>query len=189
MLRYTSVVLLLLAMACGSNRDQALALEKKKSGPETDIPVGMKNKVMTHHEVYDCMLNAIYYKLKVNREDLDTIKTHYFKTIIDYEELEVRAMHERLQRLREILKDSAFVKGFRADRYEKEMDSLVQEVNRYDKTVVGFVLVHTFYVKPVKDTQTMIFVLDKNCGYKDAIKVKSIKNINPEDYARSFRNF
>ncbi|MFI5204937.1 MAG: hypothetical protein ACHQF2_10615 [Flavobacteriales bacterium] len=191
MLRLTSIMMALSMLAsCGNGKEKALSLEKKnRDSSETEVPDSLRNYIMNRSEVYDCMLNAIYYKLKVTREDLDTIKTHYFHNIVDYQDLEVRVMSERLQRLREIMKDSAKVKSFIPQRYEKEMDSLVQEVNRYEKSVVGFVLVHTFFIKADRDTQTMIFVLDKNCGYKDAIKIKSISNLNPEDYVNSFRNF
>lgn len=191
MLRFTSIVLALsVVVSCGNNKEKALSLEKKNHhSTESTLPDSLKSYVMKKNEVFDCMMNAIYYKLKVTSEDLDTIKTHYFHNIVDYQDLSVRVMSERLLRLREISKDSAHIKGFVPHRYDKEIDSLIQEVNRYEKGIVGFVLVHTFFIKAEKDTQTMIFVLDKNCGYKDAIKIKSISNLNPEDYANSFRNF
>lgn len=186
MIKWVTLIGLFFCVSCWNDKERALSLERKPL-PKADS-MAVDTTVMHKKEVFDCMLTALYYKLKLTSQDIDTLTTHYYHDILDYEDPDVRLKSERLKRVREALRDSARMAGFPKARYEKELDSLVQEVNRYEKTIVGFVLVHTYYNKPEKDTQTMIFVLDKNCGYKEAIKVSTFSDPNPEDFVNSFRN-
>lgn len=139
----------------------------------------------------ECIDKVLYYKLETTSADYDSITTQYFHEVKDYTDTLALIIQDSIWKL-ESIRDSYFRSTvpagsqMKADSLTKIIAELRGEIKFYNKSVVGYVFVHTFAVK--KDTMSMIFLMDKNCLNSDAIPIKTVAEIDPEDFLTSVKD-
>lgn len=155
-------------------------VNKKTTGDTDQAPV----------DYTECVKKAIYYKLKTDETEYDSISTSYFKEIEDYTDSSTIKMQEALWE-KETLFNQFWSTNSDSDSsnmhivLENEIDSLKKELKSIEKEIVGYVFVHTFSIG--KDTSSMIFIIDDRCEKWDAIPIKTIKDIEPNSFVKNIR--
>lgn len=133
----------------------------------------------------ECIDKVLYYKLETTGENYDSISTDYFNEVIDYEDSIALAIQDTvwmLESTRFSYLSDYELEGSQemADSLNLIIDDLKKQLKAYQKAVVGYVFVHTFSVS--QDTMSMIFIMDKDCSKSDAIPVKTVEDIDPDDF-------
>lgn len=133
----------------------------------------------------ECIDKVLYYKLEATSENYDSISISYFNEVMDYEDSLALAIQDEmwiLEGMRFSYLSDYEIEGNqeRADSLNIVIDKLKKELKAYRKTVVGYVFVHTFTIE--QDTMSMIFLMDKNCSQSDAIPIKTVEELDPDDF-------
>lgn len=182
---FIQFILCVVLISCGSGNK---AEHKAKVTEEEPQDINLNYKGPDFEMINNCLRTTLSYKLQIEPRDYDSIATYYFHEIRDYEDKSVRSKSQSLKTLQANLRDSmTILSSARSKELEGKIDILQQEINSYNKEVIGYVFVHTFRIKE-KDTMSAIYVMDQKCGFKELIKVKAISDPNPEDYIESIRS-
>lgn len=145
--------------------------------------VNQQNKTNKGGDIKNCMNNILYYDLNIDLNQYDSIGTYYFHEIMDYQEDEAIQLFDQIQAVKEKLKKAESDDQRLA--LEQRKDSLRMELSRYKSEVTGHVFVHTFLNKG--DTLSMIFIMDNDCNYSEAVPVNTIYDPDPDDFTRKVR--
>ncbi len=131
----------------------------------------------------ECILNAIYHLDDTEINSYDSIATQYFHEVIGFQDSAAVAMELEMNATKSILLNdtNAILPPLTLDSLKYRVTELKQELSRYDKGVIGFVFVHTY--RMASDTASAIILMNMNCSKSEAIPVKTIKDVNPEDYS------
>lgn len=136
----------------------------------------------------DCIKKAIYYINEVDVTTYDSINTQYFHQVIDYTDTIAINAELELEKLTYILEVDGTQNFTNA-----ELDSIIQKVNDlksdlafYKKSVTGYVFVHTFLNKA--DTMSAIIITNADRTRSEAIKIKTVTNIEPNYFKQKIRN-
>jgi predicted RNA binding protein with dsRBD fold (UPF0201 family) len=136
----------------------------------------------------ECIKKAIYYINEVDVSTYDSISTQYFHQVIDYTDSLAIETEKELEKLTYILE----VDG--TQNYSNEqLDSVITkthllkaELSHFKKSVIGYVFVHTFLNK--QDTMSAIIISNADRSKSEAIKIKTITDIEPNYFKQKIRN-
>ena len=136
----------------------------------------------------ECIKRGIYYLNEVDVATYDSISTQYFHQVIDYTDTVAIEMDLELEKLKYILE----VDGS-SNYTNEELDSIITkahnlkyELVRYEKQPIGFVFVHTFLNK--KDTMSAIILANSDLSKSEAIRIRTITDIEPNYFKQKIRN-
>ena len=118
----------------------------------------------------------------------DSINTQYFHQVIDYTDTIAIETEKELEKLNYILE----VDG--TQHYSNiQLDSIIQKAHKlkvdltyFEKTVIGYVFVHTFLNK--QDTMSAIIITNADCSKSEAIEIKTVTEIEPSYFKQKIRN-
>lgn len=152
------------------------------SNEPIDKEIKVQSKLSVNFSIGDCIHNALYYLDNTDIKTYDSLDTRYFHEILGYASKEAIGMEEKIISLKQniSLDTNNMISSIIKDEMQLQIDSLRNELNYYDKEVIGYVFVHTYTSH--NDTLSAIIVMNKDCASSHAIPVKTINNINPDDY-------
>lgn len=139
----------------------------------------------------ECINKVLYYKLETTSLEYDSISTEYFSEVKDYTDtVALKLQNEvwELEALRSsyLISDTAVNSQEKADSLTLVIEEHRQDLKFYQKSTVGYVFVHTFSIK--SDTMSMIFLMDKACLHSDAIPIKTVSDIDPDDFRANIQD-
>ncbi len=146
---------------------------------EIDIP---------EEQLEECIKKGIYYINEVEVSTYKKINTQYFHQVIDYIDTTAQEIEREFEKLNYILEvdGSHLYSNEQLDSIITKANELKKELLKYEKSVVGFVFLHTFLNK--QDTISAIIIANADCSKSEAIKVKTLTEIEPNYYKQKIRN-
>jgi hypothetical protein len=140
-------------------------------GPEKEVKA----------DIGECMRKTLHYHT-VDMHSYDSLATQYFHEIKDYTGSKAKKLYKRILNKKHLV-NSDSIRLNNPDEVhllQYQIDSLQHLISKFEKEVVGYVFVHTFQSE--QDTLSMIIVMDNKCDMSEAIPIKAIKDIDPDDY-------
>lgn len=143
---------------------------------------------MTEEELEDCIKKGIYYLNEIDVSTYQKINTQYFHQVIDYTDTIAQEIEKEYEKLSYILEvDGSYLySNIQLDSIINKANVLKKELLKYEKSVVGFVFLHTFLNK--QDTISAIIIANADCSKSEAIKVKTLTEIEPNYYKQKIRS-
>jgi hypothetical protein len=179
-----TLIILVFATSCKSKE----ASEDIKNNPG-NIPSPPLNSVNVGDiPLVDCIKKAIYYINEVDVATYDSISTQYFHQVIDYTDSIAIETEQELEKLTYILEvdGTQHYSNEQLDSIITKAHSLKTELTYFKKSVIGYVFVHTFLNK--QDTMSAIIIANADRSKSEAIKIKTITDIEPNYFKQKIRN-
>ncbi len=127
---------------------------------------------------------AIYYMDEVDVSTYDSIATQYFHEVLDYTDSAAIKLETKISKLQDYVTSDA------ATSMEKqvamdEISKLSLELIKYEKSVTGYVFVHTFLNKG--DTLSAIIITNAEMTKGEAFPVQKVNDVEPTTYTDNIR--
>jgi len=170
--------------SCGSKQEQ-----EQNSSVKKEVITKTKNEVdISKIPLEECVKRGIYYLNEVDVSTYDSISTQYFHQVIDYTDSIAIVTEKELEKLKYILDvdGTQFYSNEELDSIILKTHELKSELGKYQKTPIGYVFVHTFLNK--QDTMSAIIIANSDLSKSEAIRIKTITEIDPSYFKQKIRN-
>lgn len=143
---------------------------------------------ISEEQLEECINKGIYYLNEVDVSTYKKINTQYFHQVIDYIDTTAQEIEKEFEKLNYILEvdGSHLYSNEQLDSIIFKANTLKKELIKFEKSVVGFVFLHTFLNK--QDTISAIIIANADCSKSEAIKVITLTDIEPNYYKQKIRN-
>ncbi len=179
-----TVFLLAFVNSCAPKEDT------KETIVKAEIPSTSSQVVIDVNDIplVECIKKAIYYINEVDVSTYDSISTQYFHQVIDYTDSIAIETEKELEKLTYILEvdGTQYYNNEQLDSIITKANQMKSELAHFKKSVTGYVFVHTFLNK--QDTMSAIIIANADRSKSEAIKIKTITEIEPNYFKQKIRN-
>ena len=170
------VTLAFAVVGCKSTNDSTEKEENKEKIQQENTSLNLG------FSISECIQHALYYMENTDIQSYDSLDTRYFHEIMGYRLQDAKDLENKILSIKQNISADTLgnIPSFMKDEMQLQIDSLRNQLNYYDKEVIGYVFVHTYTSD--SDTLSAIILMNTNCSSSHAIPIKTITDINPDDY-------
>jgi hypothetical protein len=193
-MKKTTTILLLSALTLGlinscdttpaAEEDNTITTEPVIEDELSNFPVENLGAIPS---LLNCTKKALYDIKDIDISTYDSISSQYFQEVLDYEDVEAKFIENEISKLEYNLNSDAieFYSDVQVDSIINRLNQLKTDILSYDKILSGYVYVHTFANK--KDTMSAIIITNRDGSDAEAIQVKTVNELNPDNYRSRIR--
>lgn len=176
------IPLISLMTSCGGS-SSTKELETSLPAKDNEIQ-GPKKVHVEDFALVEPIKKIIYYLSEVDITTYDSITTQYFHAVMDYKDSNAIHLEHQLNYYESIIHSSETSEEDKLASQE-EATKINQQLWKYNKEVIGYVFVHTFMNKG--DTMSAIILTNSSLTKGQAIPIKKITEIEPDQFTSSIR--
>ncbi|WP_258542455.1 hypothetical protein [Parvicella tangerina] len=162
---------------------------KSKNSKDPDNETLTEGSSHAHSSVKEFALvepikKAIYYMNEVDIATYDSIATQYFHEVLDYTDSAAISIELKIHQLENVIVSDTSSEVEKKSAADK-ISELSLDLIKYEKSVTGYVFVHTFLNKG--DTLSAIIITNADMTKGSAIPVSKVSDIEPSAFADDIR--